>query len=89
MQVLLIYMTTSEPGTVHGAPHSVVRRKKCYAQEMCMGEKGRRNPATYICAEQRAFGTNSNRTIWPGKGQRSKVCQQTHIGIYSPSPSIS
>ena len=45
-----------------------------------MGGKGRRNPATYICAEQRAFGTNSYRTIWPGERERSKGYQQTHIG---------
>jgi hypothetical protein len=70
----------SEAGTVQGgAPYRVVKRKKCYAEEMCMGGKGRRNPATYICAEQRAFGTNSHRTIWPGeRGEIKSLPTNTH-----------
>lgn len=49
-----------------------------------MGKKGRRNPATYICAEQRAFGTNSYRTIWPGeRGEIKSLPTNTHR-MHSP-----
>lgn len=32
----------------------------------------------YICAEQRAFGTNSYRTIWPGKREEIKSLPTTN-----------